>query len=417
MQGGDTSFIVAVGAVVLASLSFSVGIYLLLDTLRKRQALKGPKRPKVRKRKVMPTARSISEIISVARPQAPPAPRPPVPPDERPAPAVPAADPKPAAARQPGAESELMVLYLTEDDVIADEEIDITLVGDFEIEGLDQLVVTVTDGEAQAGTSEIVLELEDIVEEAPLLRVKAAGRTDRGKVRNENEDRYLMLDEVPLFVVADGMGGYAGGEVAATMAVDVIEKAFRTRTFDGPSHGEWPTQGDELAKAFHMAHRAVHAKAMTEPRLGGMGTTVVAARFARHRRAAFIAHVGDSRCYRIRGDQITQLTRDHTLAVLLGVEGKAGRKLTQAIGVSDQIAVDLFVDEPEPRDLYLICSDGLTRMVDDSTILRFALESGDPDWTATRLVEEANARGGKDNVTVIVIRVESPGIDPVQLQA
>jgi serine/threonine protein phosphatase PrpC len=406
MQGGDTSFIIAVGAVVLASLSFSVGIYLLLDTLRRRRALTGGKRPKVHKRKVVPTARSISEVISVAKASQPPSERP-----------TPVATATAAPVRQTGSDSELMVLYLTEDDVIADDEIDITMVGDFEIEGLDQIVVTVTDGVAQPQATEVVLELEDIVEEAPLLRVKAAGRTDRGKVRHENEDRYLMLDEVPLFVVADGMGGYAGGEVAATMAVDIIERAFRTRNFDGPSHCEWPAQGDELAKAFHMAHQAVHAKAMNEPRLGGMGTTVVAARFARHRRAAFIAHVGDSRCYRIRGQQITQLTRDHTLAVLLGVEGKAGRKLTQAVGVSDQIAVDLFVDEPEPRDLYLICSDGLTRMVDDSTILRFALESGDPDWTATRLVEEANARGGKDNVTVIVIRVESPGIDPVRFQA
>lgn len=406
MEGGDTSFIIAVGAVVLASLSFTAGTYLLLDALRRRRALVRGKGSKVRKRAVMPAARSISEIIQVAGAAA-----------TAPAATAPAAEPTPAAVRHTSSDSELMVLYLTEDDVIADDEADITLVGEYEIEGLDQLVATVTDGEAVAGASEIVLELEDIVEEAPLLRVKAAGRTDRGKVRHDNEDRYLMLDDVPLFVVADGMGGYAGGEVAAGMAVEVIEQAFRTKTFDGPTHGEWPNQGDELAKAFHMAHRAVHARALNEPRLGGMGTTVVAARFARHRRAAFIAHVGDSRCYRIRGQQITQLTRDHTLAVLLGVEGRAGHKLTQAIGVSDQIAVDLFVDEPEPRDLYLICSDGLTRMVDDSTILRFALESGDPDWTATRLVEEANARGGKDNVTVIVIRVESPGLDPARLQA
>jgi protein phosphatase len=240
--------------------------------------------------------------------------------------------------------------------------------------------------------------------------VTGVARSDRGLKRDVNEDAFLVIDDEPLFLVADGMGGYAGGDVASKLAVEVIASAFQSRRFDGPVNPDWPLAGDELVRTFHKAHDAVRARKADEPRYMDMGTTAVAARFSRDKTKVFIANCGDSRCYRIREGAITQLTQDHTLATLLGIKGKAGKKLTQAIGVHDAIAVDLSVDEPMSGDVYLVCSDGLTKMVDDEAILQLTVSTEGLEAKARILVDESNARGGKDNITVIVIRVdEKPG--------
>lgn len=245
---------------------------------------------------------------------------------------------------------------------------------------------------------------EDVQE---LFLVTGVARSDRGKKRQVNEDAFLVVPEVPLFLVADGMGGYAGGDVAAQLAVDDIEQCFRKENFDGPVNPDWPPLGDELVRTIHHAHDAVKAKKEKEPKYMEMGTTIVAVRFSPDKQDAFIASVGDSRCYRLRDGQLKQLTTDHTLEALLGIGGKAGKKLTQAVGVPETVAVDLNIDNPLPEDMYLVCSDGLTKMVDDDAILKLTLETeGGLEEKARMLVEEANARGGKDNITVIVIRVE-----------
>ena len=135
-----------------------------------------------------------------------------------------------------------------------------------------------------------------------------------------------------------------------------------------------------------------------------MGTTVVSVRFVPGRRRAYIAHVGDSRLYRMRKDELVQLTTDHTLGQQ-GVQGPAAHKLSRAIGVFDDVEVDLTIDEPQIDDVYLLCSDGLFKMLHETQIVELLHQNPDPKVAAQVLVDEANARGGKDNITVIVLRV------------
>ncbi len=240
-----------------------------------------------------------------------------------------------------------------------------------------------------------------------LIVVSGFARSDRGRKRKCNEDAFLILPDEPLFVVADGMGGHNAGDVASQMAVDVFQRAFATKDFGKPLHSGWPRRGDELVRCVHMANEAIHAKARTDPAFQGMGTTIVAMRVSPNKGRVYIAHVGDSRCYRVRDGQLFQLTEDHTLGNLLGRTGKEARFLARAVGVRPDVPVDLTIDVPKPGDLYVVCSDGLTKMVPDQEILRLVMQDVDLDTRARYLIDEANARGGKDNITAIVIRVET----------
>ena len=143
----------------------------------------------------------------------------------------------------------------------------------------------------------------------------------------------------------------------------------------------------------------------------GMGSTVVVARFSPNKKRVYVAHVGDSRCYRIRDGQLEQLTIDHTLASL-GIPGRHGERLIRALGVEDAVDVDLRVDEPHGGDYYLLCTDGLYKMVPDDVTTQIVIEH-DIDVAVHKLVDEANDRGGKDNVSVILIRVDD--VDRTQL--
>lgn len=311
-------------------------------------------------------------------------------------------------------------------DVEADEaagalvlDVDVTQMGEVPTDFLAELEKKLAASEAAAPEEEVSVEVDlkslegDSLPEEPtspyaLILATGFARSDVGRKRPCNEDAFLLLEDEPLFVVADGMGGHAAGDVASKLAVETIERAFKTRTFDGPFHKGWPRRGDELARAIHMANAAVYELSRSDPKLGGMGTTVVAARFASNKQRVYIANVGDSRCYRIRDGELTQLTTDHTLGAVLGITGKKARHLTQSVGIRPWVSVDLTTDRPEPDDQYLVCSDGLTKMVDDATILRLALEVDDLEQKARALVDEANARGGRDNITVVAIRVDSP---------
>ena len=261
-----------------------------------------------------------------------------------------------------------------------------------------------------ASKIEMIYEDEADVEEitSPIARilVHASGQSDGGKVRRRNEDSLLVLPERSLFAVADGMGGHAGGDVASKLAVETLRRAFDKSTFDGKTESATsvPRRGRELACAVQMANQAILAKANANPDLKEMGTTLVAARFSPNKQRVYIGHVGDSRCYRIRGKTMRQLTSDHTLSGL-GLKGPGSQALYQAVGVKPRITIDVVVDKPRADDVYLLCSDGLTKMAKDDEIRDLIVNEPDAEAAAYGLIELANDRGGRDNITVILVKV------------
>jgi protein phosphatase len=207
------------------------------------------------------------------------------------------------------------------------------------------------------------------------------------------------------------MGGYRGGEIASALAVKTIEEAFRKTSFEGPEHDSIPRRASELARAINSANTAILAHAADVKELSGMGTTICAARFSRNKQRLYIGHVGDSRIYRHRRGELKQMTSDHTMRDL-GVTGAAGAHLSRAVGVWPSVPIDVILAKPEPADLYLLCSDGLTKMVTDDGIRDIVGSGASPTIIVEDLIGKANSSGGKDNITVIVIRVEDPATSP-----
>lgn len=243
---------------------------------------------------------------------------------------------------------------------------------------------------------------------SPFILVSAAGQTDKGQKRKNNEDSYLVLDEHGLFVVADGMGGYAGGEVASALTVEMIEQAFKSQKFEGPPYENVPRRGSELARSIQMANKAVYDKAHADPMLKGMGTTVVAARFSLNKQRLYLGHVGDSRCYRLRDGKLEQITTDHTMAAL-GFTGPAfAHRLNRAVGTAPSVEIDLIIGRPRPDDAYLLCSDGLSKMVPDAELREILVAEKHPKDAIDKLIERANAKGGHDNITAILVSVRNP---------
>lgn len=228
------------------------------------------------------------------------------------------------------------------------------------------------------------------------MRARVAAATDIGHVRDQNEDRYLVAG--PVVAVADGMGGHLGGEVAAELAVQVLERL----TAQGRG---------SLAERVREANRVVFERAMLDRAVAGMGTTFTAVELAGDR--AHLAHVGDSRAYLFRGGALTRLTEDHTLVQRMVQEGEltpaeAERHphrniLTRVVGVEPEVQVDEGDIELRPGDRLLLCSDGLTGMLPDDRIATILREEPDPQAAVARLVAEANAAGGVDNVTVVLV--------------
>jgi serine/threonine protein phosphatase PrpC len=240
----------------------------------------------------------------------------------------------------------------------------------------------------------------------PRILVMAVGRTDPGLKRKHNEDAYLVLEDHQVFLVADGMGRHAAGEVASQLAVDTVAAAFATSDFGNfPSDHLTSKQERRINGAILLANKAIVDKTEEVHEYHGMGTTVVALHFSQDKSRVVVAHVGDSRCYRIRKNVIEQLTTDHTLGAV-GIKGPSANFLSKAVGLEPNLDVDLFTDQPEIDDLYVICSDGLSRMVPDEKILETCMADPDLDTNCTRLIEEANKSGGRDNVTVILVRVQ-----------
>ena len=240
----------------------------------------------------------------------------------------------------------------------------------------------------------------------PLLELQPFGVTDPGKVRQNNEDALLVGDgkDETLFVVADGVGGFEAGEVASSIAVDVL------RDLD---------PGDSFERAIEEANRRILTAGRGDERLSGMGTTVVAVRFGGTRRepVAELAHVGDSRAYLVRGGELRPVTEDHSLVAELVRSGDLTRDqatdhpqknlITRALGAEDEVEVDTTVLPVEAGDRFVLCSDGLTDMVRENGIAEILTGSPeDPEKAARGLLSAALEAGGNDNITVVVIDVK-----------
>jgi serine/threonine protein phosphatase PrpC len=257
-----------------------------------------------------------------------------------------------------------------------------------------------------------------------MLRVKACGLSDVGLTRAHNEDYFEIDPQHRLYVVADGMGGHSHGEVAAQIAVNAIRE-FIAKSADRDT--TWPFGMDSrlerhsnlLKMAVRMAHDHVLRAISRDGSLYGMGTTVVGILLAGA--TAAVAHVGDSRAYRLRDGRLDQLTQDHTwvneqvVAGFLSKEQARSHPLknvvTRALGGESDVLVDVRELEVRPGDLYLLCSDGLTGMLSDADI-RDRLASGHSLHEICRaLITDSNARGGIDNVTVVLLAVEEDGAD------
>jgi PPM family protein phosphatase len=243
------------------------------------------------------------------------------------------------------------------------------------------------------------------------MRAVAAGLSDVGKERKHNEDRYILLPEFSVFVVADGMGGHQSGEVASRMAASTVAGYFRA----GSKGGNGSVR-EALVSALTDANTKIFARADDSRAHRGMGTTVVAAAYSPGDRILYIAHAGDSRCYRIRDRRMEQLTRDHSLLqdALLERPDLSESDLaylprnviTRALGIGP--SVDLDVKEVEVRvgDCFLLCSDGLHGLVNDTEMGKIVLDSHTLTEACQALIRRANANGGKDNITSVLIRIE-----------
>lgn len=251
------------------------------------------------------------------------------------------------------------------------------------------------------------------------MRAIASGLTDVGLQRDHNEDSYAVLSEYDLFIVADGMGGHRAGDVASRLATDSIAEFFRSTAQEDatwPFHFDTSLSEDEnrLVTGIRVANRRIFERSIRSRECAGMGTTIVGALYSRKKNRLFVGHVGDSRAYRVRGESIQQLTRDHSLIndYLMAMPDLTEEQraelpknvITRALGMQDSVAVDLVSDEPQLGDVYLLCSDGLSGMLTDEQIQQIVDSSTDPIEICRRLIAKANENGGEDNITALVIR-------------
>ncbi|WP_255991502.1 Stp1/IreP family PP2C-type Ser/Thr phosphatase [Chitinolyticbacter albus] len=251
-----------------------------------------------------------------------------------------------------------------------------------------------------------------------LLRIE--GATDPGMVREHNEDAIGFDPALGFAVLADGMGGYLAGEVASGMAIEMTLHVVRGALQSHPAHQlvEGVPYGHVvLEDAIQQANSAIYGTALSQPQCSGMGTTLVAALFYDNR--VLVAHVGDSRLYCLRDDVLTQLTRDHSFlqeqidsGLITQEEARHSHHrnlVTRAVGIDPLAEVELTEHVAEVGDLYLLCSDGLTDMIDDDVIASILLTMrNNLPLAAQQLVLAANDAGGRDNVSVLLVEVEKP---------
>lgn len=256
---------------------------------------------------------------------------------------------------------------------------------------------------------------------------EAVGVTDIGRQRKHNEDHVLLRPELDLFVVADGMGGHNAGDIASRLATASLRN-FYEATRDGAvpdanlgeGYDQLAPEGKLLAAAIRKANRDVFEISSTHRQHHGMGSTVVACYLVRERATIHVGHVGDSRCYRYRAGRLEQLTHDHSLindALALKPDltpDELARLpkniITRALGMREDVKVDIRSEPVQPGDIFLLCSDGLSGMVSEEEIARILATAQDDSETDLReacesLVSLANENGGNDNITALLVRI------------
>lgn len=243
------------------------------------------------------------------------------------------------------------------------------------------------------------------------MHIRYGSQSDQGKVRNSNEDAYTANLKNRIFLVADGMGGHAAGEIASQIAAATVEEVVAASI-----RSALPT-AQILFNAAQEANARIYHTQRTKPEYAGMGSTLTAISFQDDK--YYVAHVGDSRAYLLRGGNLEQLTRDHSLVWHLYESGMLRKDelsshpqknlITRSIGPHPQVEVDVEQGEAREGDIFVLCSDGLTDMVPEDKLRKILSDtSKSPHQLCERLVSEANERGGQDNITVVVIRLE-PG--------
>ena len=239
-----------------------------------------------------------------------------------------------------------------------------------------------------------------------------------GRKRNHNEDSFLLDTDLQLFVVADGMGGHAGGGRASSLAVKTIDDEIRKLWEQPESPFRWQTSlrdsplPQHLRAAVECACVKIFKVAQEEPQLNGMGTTVIA--LLLHEGHALFAHVGDSRAYLIRDGNIQQISEDHSLVneqvkagMLTPEEAKHSNYkniITRSVGFEEVVEVDVLGLLSEPEDIFILCSDGLANAVEDEEMKKIALSAPSFEEIPKRLIALANERGGEDNITVVIVK-------------
>jgi PPM family protein phosphatase len=249
------------------------------------------------------------------------------------------------------------------------------------------------------------------------MRLRVGAATDTGRVRDLNEDAYTSQAEQGLFLVCDGMGGAPAGEVASQMAVDAILAQLNverdTPAFPATNQNGYLPQTSRLVEAVRRSNQFIYSQAQQNPRQAEMGTTVVGAWVTQH--VASVAHVGDSRAYLCHDDHLEPLTRDHSLVeaqVRAGLLDRATSHLSaqqnilvRVLGREPDVEVDANEVPVQAGDYLLLCSDGLTRMVSERMLEEAILEFQHPQRICDYLIDMANANGGADNITVVVVEV------------
>lgn len=258
--------------------------------------------------------------------------------------------------------------------------------------------------------------LVDLSSMDPPFALAAYGETHPGRVREENEDAFAVLGHLGLFMVADGMGGAAAGEIASRTVIEQVQRAVEdgetTWSSDGSIRG--PESGPRrFVAGIHRANRMIYREAREDRAKRGMGTTFAGVLLFPH--GALIAHVGDSRVYRLRGGALERMTHDHSLANKLVAQGflkpeevdayPRRNVITRAVGTHEAVEVDARIVDLRSGDALLLCSDGLHGELSDDEIAGILAEPLPPAATVGRLIERANDKGGGDNVTVVLARL------------
>ena len=256
------------------------------------------------------------------------------------------------------------------------------------------------------------------------MKIIAFGTSDVGKIRRNNEDSYVVDDGLRLYAVADGIGGHEGGEVASRLAIEGLLQVAHERF---PRAGEKPLSEDPvmgdpvtslLMRAFARSNRLIRQSAADNPALAGMGTTLTALLLSH--KAAYIAHIGDSRAYLLRSGSLSRVTEDHSVVaehiragLLTPDEARKSpyrHIITRSLGLEPDPIADERKIEINKHDIFLLCTDGLTEMVEDAEI-SWILASSSPQGAVEGLIRLANDRGGVDNITVVVIKIEDPPVE------